>query len=91
MMGECGCSLEVERCSEHADDVVLVMTRADMKRVEEALRGAAVAAIAHYSDEPYEDDPRWSPWTRFGKRVADRCELARTILRSAAPPRTLSS
>lgn len=82
-MGECGCTLEVARCSEHADDVVLVVARDDLERVDEALRSAAVSAIAHYASEPYEDDPQWSPWSRFGKPVADRCTRAREILRRA--------
>ena len=49
----------------------------------DALRNAKVNAIAHYSGEPYKDDPRWSPWTRFGSRVASRCERAETALRAA--------
>lgn len=82
-MGECGCDLEVVRCSEHADDVVLRMTRAERDSIDAALRRAIASAIAHYGNEPYRDDPRWTPWTRFGKRVADRCEQARAILRRA--------
>lgn len=45
-------------------------------------------------NEPYPDDPRWTPWTRFGKRAADRAVEAQTAIRAvlyAAPPTTPSA
>lgn len=59
------------------------VNRADVERAIEALHAAKVDAIAFYSDEPYPDDPRWSPWTRFGKRTADKCDRAEKALREA--------
>ena len=32
---------------------------------------------------PYLDDPRWTPWTRFGERAARRAHDARSNLRRA--------
>lgn len=33
-MGECGCDLRVDRCRDHADDVVLVLSAAEFQRRE---------------------------------------------------------
>jgi hypothetical protein len=87
MMGDCGCSLDVERCSEHQTDVVLVLSAADYRRVEYALRRAAAHAVAFADNTPYPDDPRWTPWTRFGKPVAERCTNARKIIQRGQVPR----
>ena len=34
-------------------------------------------------NEPYPDDPRWTPWTRFGKRAADIAVEAKAAIRVA--------
>ena len=86
-MGECGCSLGVERCTEHQDDVVLVLSATDYKRIDDALRKAASYAVAFADDTPYPDDPRWSPWTRFGKPMAERATNARAVLTRGKTPR----
>ncbi len=45
-------------------------------------------------NEPYPDAPRWTPWTQFGKRAADRAVEAQAAIRAvlyAAPPATPSA
>ena len=34
-------------------------------------------------EEPYPDDPRWSSWTRFGKRAADAAANAQAEITRA--------
>ena len=66
-----------------AQDENVTLPRKVVEQAAEALRNAKVNAIAHYSNEPYPDDPRWTPWTRFGKRVADRCDRYEKALKEA--------
>jgi len=54
--------------------------RAVIEQANQALRKASVHLIAFSDANPYPDDPRWSPWTRFQKPVADRCYAAREAL-----------
>ncbi len=54
-------------------------------KIDRALSKAITTSIALADDTPYPDDPRWSPWTRFHKPVADRCREAREALRRWAP------
>lgn len=63
-----------------SENVVISSELADA--IDRALTKTITSAIAHYSSEPYPDDPRWSPWTRFGKRLADRAGDARRELRA---------
>lgn len=57
-----------------------------------ALMDCATVALAVQSDldQPYRDDPRWSPWTRWVEPRAQRAhDLAITIrkhLRETPPP-----
>jgi hypothetical protein len=82
-MGECGCDLRVTRCRDHSDDVVLVLSREEADHIDQALSRAISFAVAFADATPYPDDPRWSPWTRFGKPMADRCDRARRAFRRA--------
>ncbi len=50
-------------------------------KIDRALSKAITTSVALADDTPYPDDPRWSPWTRFHKPVADRCREAREALR----------
>lgn len=59
----------------------IVLTTAEARTIEKALSGTIQHMVAFADNTPYTDDPRWSPWTRFQKRVADRCGEARRILR----------
>ncbi|MEJ7788020.1 MAG: hypothetical protein WKF96_24740 [Solirubrobacteraceae bacterium] len=55
-----------------------------VERIDRALTRAITVAIALGDSTPYEDDPRWSPWTRYHAPVAERCEAARKALRELA-------
>lgn len=59
------------------------MTRDELAAVDRALSKAITHLIATADDTPYSDDPRWSPWTRFQKPLADRCRDARGPVRVA--------
>jgi hypothetical protein len=59
----------------------ITLTRQEAEQIEDALGRSIRQLVAHTSNEPYPDDPRWTPWTRFAKPVADRCSAARTMLR----------
>lgn len=61
------------------------MTTKDVERIDYTLTKAISHLIAFADDTPYLDDPRWSPWTRFQKPLADRCRVAREIVRGADP------
>lgn len=50
-MGECGCDLQVRRCREHADDVVLVLEREEAR--------IAMRWILGYRPGPYPEDREW--------------------------------
>ena len=52
-------------------------------QIDRALTKTITSAVAFYSTEPYPDDPRWTPWTRFGKPLCARAEKARSELREA--------
>ncbi len=39
--------------------------------------------IVMSDDTPYQDDPRWSPWSRWGHPLCERCDIARKDLKSA--------
>lgn len=67
------------------DSDTVTLSRDVVDQAIKALRNAKVNAIAHYSNEPYPDDPRWSPWTRFGHRVVQRCDYSEKALRAALP------
>lgn len=53
-------------------------------KVDRALTKCITTSIALSDrlDDPYPDDPRWTPWTRFAKPAADRALDARKALRS---------
>lgn len=61
----------------------VTLTMAEAKAIDRALTKTVTQAIAFYSDKPYPDDPRWTPWTRFGKPLANRADEARKMLRRA--------
>jgi hypothetical protein len=63
-----------------------------LKRAADALWKSAKAALVveHSLDKPYEDDPRWSPWTRWVERPAreahDLAMVIRKRLKGAQQP-----
>lgn len=59
------------------------MTRDELEAIDRALSKAITHLIATADDTPYPDDPRWSPWTRFQKPLAERCREAREPVRAA--------
>jgi hypothetical protein len=59
----------------------ITISRELAEQIDRALTATITNAIAHYSNEPYLDDPRWTPWTRFGRRVAARADEARKEIR----------
>ncbi len=52
-----------------------------------ALKRSRTHLIAFNDPTPYKDDPRWSPWTRFQKPLAERCQAAIDALNAAMTPR----
>jgi hypothetical protein len=64
-------------------DGSITLSREEAQAIDRALTKTITSAIAFYSDEPYPDDPRWTPWTRFGKPLAARAEMARKPVREA--------
>lgn len=61
----------------------LTMDRKQLEAIDRALSKSIAHLIAFADDTPYPDDPRWSPWTRFQKPLAERCEAARAPVREA--------
>ncbi len=57
------------------------LTRNELKAVDRALSDTISLLIALADDTPYPDDPRWTPWTRFQKPLAERCRRARKPVR----------
>jgi hypothetical protein len=62
-----------------------------LEEAEELLRECAEAlrknettwiALSATLDQPYPDDPRWSPWTRFGERAARAASQAKRSARA---------
>lgn len=64
-------------------DDTITLPRAVVEQASDALRKASVHLVAFADNNPYPDDPRWSPWTRFQKPVTDRCYAAREALLKA--------
>lgn len=71
-----------------------------MDEMEGALREADKALRANVTTwitlepkltDPFPDDPRWSPWTRFGKRAAMKAQAARDAIRAALASDGLAS
>ena len=56
-----------------------------LRQADEALRRNIVTwiALAPLLDEPYPDDPRWTPYTRFAKRAMRQAGDARKAIREA--------
>jgi hypothetical protein len=71
---------QLEGCEERLREAEEALVEAG-----EALRNHAThwITISPLLEEPYPDDPRWSPWTRFGKRACDRGQAARKQVREA--------
>ncbi len=69
------------------DDHEVVVPRALLERAERALWEVSKAAltVAPSLYDPYPDDPRWSPWTRWMKRPAkeahNTCMALRQLLK----------
>ena len=61
----------------------VVISREVAEQIDCVLTMTITHAIAHYSNEPYPDDPRWTPWTRFGRPLSERAGEARKALREA--------
>jgi hypothetical protein len=59
------------------------LSRDQMRAIDRALSATISHLIATADDTPYSDDPRWTPWTRFQKPLAERCRLAREPVREA--------
>jgi hypothetical protein len=61
-----------------------------VERAIAALRKAVVVSIAVQPalDQPYSDDPRWTPWSRWVEPMAREASAARESLAKAAtsPP-----
>jgi hypothetical protein len=47
---------------------------AESPTARELGRKIQAVIIAICPDTPYPDDPRWTPWTRFGKRACAKVE-----------------
>jgi hypothetical protein len=60
-----------------------ILTRRELDAIDRALSKTISHLIATADDTPFADDPRWSPWTRFQKPLADRCREARKPVRDA--------
>lgn len=66
------------------------LDRVLLERAERALWAATKAflTVKPSLTEPYKDNPRWSPWTRWCDDVAhethDTCMAIRRVLREAA-------
>lgn len=84
-------------CEKHDDEVEAAESfRTENERLREALDVANKAlhqnittwiTLSPVLEEPYPDDPRWTPWTRFGKRAADAAVNAQSeIKRALATP-----
>lgn len=58
------------------------MTPEDLQTLDRALTKAISYAVAFADNTPHPDDPRWTPWSRFGKPMAERCENARKLVRA---------
>ena len=58
----------------------------EVKDAESALNGAwkALLTVKPSLDAPYPDDPRWTPWTRWGERAAREAHDAAMRLRARA-------
>ena len=65
---------------------------AERERLREALREAAGAlkawiatalTLRAHLEDPYPDDPRWTPYTRFVERELRRTAAARAAIRAA--------
>lgn len=61
----------------------ITLPRAVVEQADTALRRAGITLIALVSSEPYPDDPRWSPWTRFASPACGRIDAARKALKEA--------
>jgi hypothetical protein len=57
-------------------------SRTDLEAIDRALSKTIAHLVAFANTTPYLDDPRWSPWTRFQKPLADRCDAARAKVRA---------
>jgi hypothetical protein len=51
---------------------------------------ASLIAVKGSLDQPYPDDPRWSPWTRFVERTLDRVDELAGIAKDALHGRELA-
>lgn len=60
----------------------VALPRDELEQIECALSRTIRHLIAFADTKPYPDDPRWSPWTRFQKPLADRCSAARDLVRA---------
>lgn len=78
--------------AEEIDAAERRLEQAEQARDEarEILAGAAADLMAISSNpkvnEPYPDDPRWSPWSRFGARALARVGEARAALAARPAP-----
>lgn len=64
---------------------IVTLDRALVERAERALRGVAKTALVVKPtlDQPYPDDPRWTPWTRWMEKDAHEAFNASEALRAA--------
>lgn len=60
-----------------------VLTHDELAAIDRALTKTISHMVAFADSAPYPDDPRWSPWTRFQKPLAERCRAAREPVRRA--------
>jgi hypothetical protein len=80
-MGGCVVSDPLHGPSDSGDTVTI--SRELAKHIDRALTNSATTLIAVLGDDPYPDDPRWTPWTRFGSPVCARISEVRKGLREA--------
>lgn len=61
------------------------VARAALREADDALRQHMTAwiTVAPLLEDPYPDDPRWSPWTRYGERACRRGDAARAAVAAA--------
>lgn len=59
-----------------------------MREAKKALRANVITWIVLEGalGTPYPDDPRWTPWTRFGERAFRRAGEALEVVRAALTP-----